>query len=206
MKLPNIYGYGQLFGYSGIEGKNYFTNDFAGTLAHEHVGVRFELSPWIKFVFPCVPECTKFEAVLGDMLLAEADGAELSMIFVEGDTVVGQASVLPEVTSNGELNVCDYTEGVKVYTSVRNGKTQRIAFAYKLADGAYRYCIRYMRNSDEALYGIDAWLECDLDAEKSKKTAYLANMPRCKRPEYEQLYYKCLSVQKVNICKINVNI
>ena len=32
MKLNNIWGYGQLFGYSGLDGVNRYYNDFIGTL------------------------------------------------------------------------------------------------------------------------------------------------------------------------------
>lgn len=199
MQLPNIYGYGQLFGFSGIEGKNNFENDFVGTLMHERIGVRFELNPWIKFDFPYENATVKFETVLGDIILAKTDDIEFSMIFVEGDTVIGESAILPNVTSKGKLSEVEERNGLKIYTSERKGNIQRIALAYKNLNNIYRYCIRYMRDGDDALADIDSWLECNIELQKQNKLMYMATMPKCKRPEYEQLYYKCLSVQKVNV-------
>ena len=34
MRLNNIWGYGQLFGYSGLDGENRYYNDFVGTLTN----------------------------------------------------------------------------------------------------------------------------------------------------------------------------
>ena len=48
MKLHNIWGYGQLFGFSGLDGRNRYYNDFVGTLTREKIGIRFELKEWIK--------------------------------------------------------------------------------------------------------------------------------------------------------------
>ena len=200
MKLPNIYGYGQLFGFSGLEGKNYFKNDFVGTLTHERIGVRFELRPWIKVVFPFDDNAkTDFDAVLGDMLLAAVDGKEFSMIFADADTVIGISPILPRFTSKGEIceTVCE--NGVRQYTARYEENVQRIALAYKREGDIYRYCIKYLRRGDTSLSGLSDWLLKDLEAEKKKKIAYMESLPACKRPEYEQLYYKCLSVQKVNV-------
>ena len=43
MKLNNIWGYGQLFGFSAIDGINRYYNDFIGTLTHKKIGIRFEI-------------------------------------------------------------------------------------------------------------------------------------------------------------------
>lgn len=62
MKLNNIWGYGQLFGFSGLEGANRYYNDFIGTLTAKKIGIRFELKEWVKFIFP-VTGRVKFNAV-----------------------------------------------------------------------------------------------------------------------------------------------
>lgn len=200
MIIPNIYGYGQIFGFSGIDGKNYFENDFVGTLTHEKIGVRFELYPWIKTVFPFEDDAKiGFDAVLGDIISASIDGKEFLMIFVEGDTVVGKTPILPVFTSKGSLSVTECDGNVSVYTTEYKGYVHKIALAYQKLGDSYRYCIRYLRNGDGDLLNISDWLACDLNSEKEKKIRYLASLPQCKRPEYEQLYYKCLSIQKVNV-------
>ncbi|MBR2320674.1 MAG: hypothetical protein IKA57_00890, partial [Clostridia bacterium] len=67
MKLNNIWGYGQLFGYSGLDGQNRYYNDFIGTLTSRKIEIRFELQEWIKVYFP-VKGRVKFNAVTGDMI------------------------------------------------------------------------------------------------------------------------------------------
>ena len=71
MKLNNIWGYGQLFGFSALDGQNRYYNDLIGTLTSKKIGIRFELKEWIKFYFP-IKGRIKFKAITGDMIDAEA--------------------------------------------------------------------------------------------------------------------------------------
>ena len=43
MKLNKIWGYGQIFGFSGLDGINRYCNDFVGTLTSKKIEIRFEL-------------------------------------------------------------------------------------------------------------------------------------------------------------------
>ena len=52
MKLNNIWGYGQLFAFSGLDGQNRYYNDFVGTLTNRKIEIRFELQEWFKVYFP----------------------------------------------------------------------------------------------------------------------------------------------------------
>jgi hypothetical protein len=76
MKMHNIWGYGQLFAYSGLDGKNRYYGDFVGTLTPEKIGIRFEFRDWIKMMFP-VKGKVKFRAVTGDMIDAETENVDL---------------------------------------------------------------------------------------------------------------------------------
>ena len=70
MKAHNIGGYGQLFGYSGLDGRNSCFYDFVGTFTHKKIGIRFELREWVKVTFP-VKGRVKFRALTGDMIDAQ---------------------------------------------------------------------------------------------------------------------------------------
>ena len=48
MELNNIWGYGQLFGYSGLDGQNRYYNDFIGTLTNRKIEIRFEMQESFK--------------------------------------------------------------------------------------------------------------------------------------------------------------
>ena len=96
MKLNNIWGYGQLFGYSGIDGQNRFQNDFVGTLTAKKIGIRFELTEWVKVYFP-VKGSVEFHAITGDMIDAETKDGSVFITFADCDTLVGYAPVMPEI-------------------------------------------------------------------------------------------------------------
>ena len=80
MKIHNIWGYGQLFAYSGLDGKNRYYDDFVGTLTSKKIGIRFEFRKWIKMTIP-VQGRVKFHAVTGDMIDAETDNGDVLILF-----------------------------------------------------------------------------------------------------------------------------
>ena len=88
MKLNNVWGYGQIFGFSGIDGNNRQINDFVGTLTHKKIGIRFELKEWIKVFFP-IKGRIKFHAITGDMIDAQTAQGDFFITFADCDTVVG---------------------------------------------------------------------------------------------------------------------
>ena len=52
MKLNDVWGYGQLFGFSGLDGVTRYYDDFVGTLTTKKGEIRFELRQWVKIAFP----------------------------------------------------------------------------------------------------------------------------------------------------------
>ena len=96
MKLNNIWGYGQLFGYSGLDGANRYDNDFIGTLTRRKVEIRFELLEWVKVYFPLEGR-VKFKAITGDMIDASCGAGDFFITFSDMDTLVGYSPVLPKI-------------------------------------------------------------------------------------------------------------
>ena len=41
MAIPNIWGQGQLFDFSALDGNSLFSNDLVGTLSGDKIGIRF---------------------------------------------------------------------------------------------------------------------------------------------------------------------
>lgn len=192
MKLNDIWGYGQLFGYSALDGPNRYYNDFIGTLTEEKVGIRFELREWVKVIFP-VKECG-FAAITGDMIDGTADGGRLFITFADADTLVGYCPAIPEITGEKPLkHVTDRNADVW-YNDVDAFGVRTIK-----TDGGYKFCVHHSFNMTEARSGANFYINCDVEELKNKRYAYFENMPPCKDARFEQLYYKALSVNKVNV-------
>ena len=51
MKLNNVWGYGHLFGFSGVDGRNRYYNDFIGTLGWKKLEFEFSLVNFVKIFF-----------------------------------------------------------------------------------------------------------------------------------------------------------
>lgn len=195
MKLNNIWGYGQLFGYSGIDGKNRYYNDFIGTLTSRKIEVRFELKEWIKLYFP-IKGRVKFQAVTGDMIDATTQDGAFFMAFADMDTLVGYSPVAPKIIGQKKLNYRK-SFGVELYY---NSEDTIAVILEKREDGLYRFAIAHSTASYAFARGaVRRLLDTDIEALKQARYDYFKKLPKCRNKKYERLYYKALSVQKVNV-------
>ena len=193
MQLNNIWGYGQLFGFSGIDGVNRYYNDFVGTLTEEKIGIRFELKKWIKAYFPINGQI-KFNAITGDMIDAETQNGDFFITFVTADAIVGYSPVLPEFSGEGKWRYKKIKD-IDVWYNL----TDAIALQYRKEGNSYKFCIYHSSNYGFARVGVGYYLDEDVNALKKARYDYFKNMPACRNKKYEQLYYKALSVNKVNV-------
>lgn len=201
MKLNNIWGYGQLFGFSGLDGINRYYNDFIGTLTAKKIGIRFELKEWIKVFFP-VKGRVKFNAITGDMIDAQTKSGNFFITFLDNDTLVGYSPVLPKITYAGKTYIKTFYRDCAVFF---NNADSLAVYTEKLGDG-YKFSINHSIN-----YGIASGIaknviSTDIEALKEKRYNYFKSMPKCKNKKYERLYYKALSINKVNVRSAEGNI
>ena len=195
MKLNNIWGYGQLFGYSGLDGQNRYYNDFIGTLTSRKIEIRFELKEWIKVYFP-VKGRVKFHAITGDMIDAKTQDGEFFITFADMDTLVGYSPVAPKIIGQKKL---DYqrSSGIDIYT---NSDDAVAVLCKQREDGLYQFSISHSTPAYTfARCRVSEMINVDTEALKKSRYDYFKKMPKCKNKKYEQLYYKALSVQKVNV-------
>ena len=195
MKLNNIWGYGQLFGYSGIDGQNRYYNDFIGTLTSRKIEIRFELKEWIKVYFP-VKGRVKFHAITGDMIDAKTQDGEFFITFADMDTLVGYSPVAPKIIGQKKL---DYqrSSGIDIYT---NSDDAVAVLCKQREDGLYQFSISHSTPAYTfARCRVSEMINVDTEVLKKSRYDYFKKMPKCKNKKYEQLYYKALSVQKVNV-------
>ena len=195
MKLNNIWGYGQLFGFSALDGQNRYYNDFIGTLTKRKIEIRFELQEWVKVYFP-VKGRAQFRAITGDMIDAKLPSGEFFLTFFDADTVVGYSPIKPEIIFQKKMNTRRIS-GVDVYWN----SCDAIAVLVKQEEnGLYRFSISHSTPSYEfACCRASETVNEDLQALKEARYDYYKKLPKCKDKRYERLYYKALSVQKVNV-------
>ena len=183
MKLHNIYGYGQLFCFSGLDGETCRDDDFVAMTLAEPVTLRFHFDKTVTLKIP-VGQSACFNAVTGDIL----DGEGFFVGFLDRNTIVGKSPVKPFVLTEGD------------HRSAFEGNTEviRTNFAYfylttEQKDGAYTFTFSYRTRNTRLLS------QAELDELKKNRLAYFENMPVCKEEKYERLYYKCLSINKENV-------
>ncbi|MBO7344344.1 MAG: hypothetical protein J6U92_00200, partial [Clostridia bacterium] len=194
MKLNNVWGYGQLFGFSALDGTNRYFNDFIGTLTQKKIGIRFELKEWIKIQFD-VKGRIKFNAITGDMIDAKTKDGDFFITFLDNDTLIGVSPVEPTLKFVGKTYIRTTYRGCQVCF---NNQDSIVVYTEK-SGNSFKFAISHTIN-----YGIGSGIakksiNADLDAIKEKRYAYFKSMPKCKNKKYERLYYKALSVNKVNV-------
>ena len=194
MKLNNIWGYGQLFGYSGLDGQNRYYNDFIGTLTSRKIEIRFELKEWIKVYFP-VKGRIKFNAITGDMIDAKTQEGNFFITFADMDTLVGYSPVEPKIIGQKKLHYRK-SFGVDIYWNLDDA----IAVICEKQDGIYRFAIAHSTAAYSfARNSANRFMDTDIESLKKARYEYFKKMPKCRNKKYEQLYYKALSIQKVNV-------
>ncbi len=193
MKLHTIWGYGQLFGYSALDGKNRYNRDFIGTLTARKIEIRFELENWVKVYFPIEGDC-QFKAITGDMIEATTKDGAFFLTFLNNDTLVGYSPVKPCIF--GEKQLLEKREGdVEFY----QGEEDIFAVVSLKNKDGYRFCICHSFDSENGRKGASEGVKADVETLKKARYDYYEKMPECKDERYEQMYYKALSVNKVNV-------
>ena len=194
MKLNNIWGYGQLFGFSGLDGVCRFNNDFVGTLTRRKIEVRFELYEWVKLYLPEKGRVT-FSAITGDMIEAKCGDKEYLLLFVNADTVVGFSPTLPEIKTEKKWNKIS-SDGIDIYFN----SIDAVALVYEKVQNGYKFALSHSESAHsiaraEALQAI----KTDLARLRGERYEYYKKIPKCKNEKFERLYYKAVSVNRVNV-------
>ncbi|MBO5889578.1 MAG: hypothetical protein J6Q58_05525, partial [Clostridia bacterium] len=193
MKLNNVWGYGQIFGFSGIDGKNRQLNDFVGTLTKKKIGIRFELKEWIKVSFP-IKGRIKFHAITGDMIDAQTAYGKFFITFADCDTIIGCSPVEPVITGKKKLAFM-VSAGVNVYKS----SFDFISVLTKEENGIFKFVIHHSYSLEGARTHAKLIMGANIENLRSARYDYYKSLPKCKNKKYERLYYKALSINKVNV-------
>lgn len=188
MKVSDIYGYGQLFGFSGIDGKTDAQDDFIGMLMKHPVEIRLELPKPLYVVIP-VSEKVSFSAVMNDFLQAEDCGKHFYITWADATAMIGESDISLQIKEDG-YEVKE-SEGIRIFVS----EDRYVGFSQT----GKRFAIVYAREEKQVKERVRNALSLDARAVLNERILYYRNLPSCKDVKYEKLYYKALSVNKVNV-------
>ncbi|MBR4490926.1 hypothetical protein IKP13_09860, partial [bacterium] len=149
----------------------------------ERISIRFDFEDPVTL---SLPTDERIDTVLSDAI----KGEKSLIVFADKDTVAGISPYKPSVFSerfpgSGESGGAFYieTDGY-IFLLLREGE---------------RFVFLRSRDFGEALKTAKEKIKIDIEAVYGERIKYFENKPPCKDGEFEKLYYKCLSVNKVNV-------
>ena len=191
-KLPNIWGAGALFAFSGLEGQTSYAHPMTGRLLGDDAGVRFETRHPFDLLFDCTGlSDLSWELVTSDILagtMTEAGYAlPATLLFVRADTVAGRCP-------RGRLRL-----------RFASGSSYTADAEIDFADERYRLRIVPDGDTDVFSLSMDPAFICTPDEvreyERQHRSFFDALPPVAIREEsIERTFYKAVSIMKSQVC------
>ena len=188
--LPNVYGYGQIFSFSAVDGETNFYNDFVGTLTSKKVGIRFEIFKPVTLSFDSKEE--KSNIITSDIIDIDIKEGNISIVFQDCHSVVGLSPIKPEIQTK---RITKEMEGGIICKGIRN----KVVLLYKYLDGNYKFVLCYCKSIKAGLEKAKEALNADINSIKAKRLKFYQNIPCNYNQEDESLYLKAVSILKGNI-------
>ena len=221
MVRHRIYSYGQLFGFSGVDGDTVGARDFCATFLAEPVSLRFETEPSATLRLPLGAGAT-FDAIGGDFIEGrDGSGKRLLVAFEDARNVVGLSPVEPvfdtwdEALPTGrDISTKRPPGGRAVSASLPDSPANPYRFAKTFSPQGWLFRLvfdgagtppRIPREVDDAgetprtpREKIRPPAPSAVEAALRARRAWLDAQPPCPEPGFEGLWAKCLAVEKVN--------
>ncbi|NLO04811.1 MAG: hypothetical protein GX131_03160, partial [candidate division WS1 bacterium] len=181
--MPDIWGDGKLFTFSGLDGETSWAHTLVGSGTSEPLGITFHLRPDVQLLFGGKLQ-DQSGLVLGDaadvaVSTSDASGA-LRFAFADCWTLVGEVSGALEVRLEGES---DTEAGFVTLTA-------------ETTDGGTRWCLALSADSaEEARQRAAEGMTADLNALIEQRSAFVAGLESAGD---ERTYRKCAEVLKLN--------
>ncbi len=204
-KLPNIWGQGAIFAYSGFEGECSYYKSLCGTLMGDCLGIRFRNLAHASdgaclVVKPSNVFNIEYTAVLSDTILSTVSrngggSYPLDILFVDQRTILLRS----DPACRAELFL-DYPAseseagGVRVY----DGAGNRFAIAKEVQGEEMRVALAYGEGCEEA---ARAALRASPDKIIRERLAFYEALPvpRFRDEAEEMLYFKCASILRSTV-------
>ncbi len=184
MKLPDLYNYGTLFAYSGLAGDNdHGADDFVAITMPQPISLRFDAADPVTLHLPV--DSARMDFVLSDILQCR----QALAVFADKETVIGRSAVQPKL----------FAQTAKAETEKDLQLLCANGFCYALLWRNGRFALCRAKTAADATEKARASLQRDPYKLRDQILAYYEEKPRCRDAKYEKLYYKCLSVNRVNV-------
>lgn len=213
MLLPDIWGQGAIFSFSGIEGETSYKEDLVASLSGDRLGLIFHLRQRRELFFHIdrIIKDINYRCVTSDLILADLINRldksvyPLCIVFLNRSCVIGETTryAIPKVTiedgevENIEDGALEYADGE--YTALVTKSTdQMIRFAFSYSQ----------RSKEEAIEIARKGLEIDINREIENRLEFFRRLPKpnVSSSLLEKTFYKCFSVLKANIMSKEGNI
>lgn len=189
--LPNVYGAGQLFSYSALDGKAQLRRDFTATLLRGEAGLRLEVSLPRKLCFG--GRVINARAVTSDLLDIQTEAGDVLAVFFDRHSLIGRCP-LPPVLKGGIL----VKRGGK---AVSLGIKECLALVTVKDKEGCRFALCYGSHPMEAVRLASRALAEDPEIYAGRRKAFYAGLalPKNLPQDCAPLYLKAASVLKANV-------
>lgn len=192
MEKSNVWGQGQLFAFSALDGDNFQTDDFVGTLLGDKVGIEFHSRVKRQLILTGFRGGNfNFDYVCGDYISLNTANGRVRIIYCDRHLIAGELcdGVMPLAFAEGKVSVRT-VDGAEVTDS---GDGEFTA----LAEEGGRFAFAFGKTENDAASLVKRGLKTDIEATAAKREKYYnENTIDCK---YSKLYMKCLSVMKTQL-------
>jgi len=187
-QLPNIWGGGQLFAYSGLEGETSWAHPIVGSLLPDRVGIDFHQAPAVVLeIAPAAPADIVPDFVLGDAFALKIGEAPVLVACADRFTVIGQ------VGAGLTVRLCDAPDEIE---------TKAGHFCLVRDESGDQWALAFDPSSAEAAQArARAALDLDVATVAAQRRAFIEGVDAAglAPPADPRTYRKAASVLKVNV-------
>jgi glycogen debranching enzyme len=190
--LPDVWGEGALFAFSGIDGETNASSGFVATYARDKYGLLFH-TPRRRLLDIALAEGGAPRIALGDVYAIETSSGPLVVAFSTWHTLVGTLPQSAHLHLRFEDGAdAEWREPLWVSQDAQNHDVLVLV----RQDG--RFALAYGQSIDETARRAEAGLELPSLDEAARRLAFYRDVPTLDSPATDRLLKKCFSVIKVN--------
>lgn len=194
MGMPYVWGQGQLFAFSALDGESFRGDDFVGILSGDKIGIRFfskvkrELA-----VVGLDGSDPVFEVVASDIILIRTNIGEISILYADTHLIIGRTAGMaqPVVMVEGR-----FTAGRIGDIEIQDTGDGDVTALLRTGDAFF---FSYGHSPEEAAGRIQKGVGMSLEAVKQRKLRFFEAHALAQENPYPALYAKCLSVMKTQL-------
>ena len=190
--LPDIWGEGAIFAFSGMDGESNASSGFVATFGARPYGLLIH-TPRRRRLEVDLPAQGKVRVATGDVLMVESSECPLAMTFLAWHTLIGSIPTAATLVLGMENGPLATQEGhVAVSADAEHGD------AIALSRHGGRFAVAYGSTTGQAASRARAGLAANINATMAQRLAPYERLPSLADPRRDRLLKKCFSVTKVN--------